>query len=234
MKKRVTKTESLRLRIFRDILRGKYSPGDPLPPEREMALLAKVSRIIVRQAYAELEAAGIVQREQGRGTFVARTAGGSAHNKDTIALLTSIRDAFSLEFLAAVEQAVARADAMLVIKLTEEDPAREEAAAIELVAKGVRNLIVWPSGRGLAEETFRRLRVLGTNMVFFDRVLPGDYADYIGLDNARPSERYFSMPPGWGHVISCSSTFPARSPTPPGCGRRRLRPGASGTVWTTK
>lgn len=181
--KRITKAENLRLKIFRDILHGKYSPGERLPTERDMTEISDASRIIVRQAYAELEEAGVLQRVQGSGTFVAKTASGNAANRDTIALLTSVRDTFSLEFLEAVEKAATAADAMLVLRLTEEDPEKEEAAAIGLVAHGVRNLIIWPSGRGFAEGTFERLRVLGVNMVFFDRVIPGDYADYIGLDN---------------------------------------------------
>jgi DNA-binding LacI/PurR family transcriptional regulator len=182
--KRITKTESLRHAIFRDILYGKYSPGEKLPTEREMSEQTGSSRIIVRQAYAELEQAGVLERIQGSGTFVAKTSAGNSQNRDMIAMLTSVRDAFSLEFLEATEKAISDADAVMILKLTEEDPAKEEAAAIELVARGIRNLIVWPSGRSLAAATFERLRVLGTNMVFFDRVIPGNYADYIGVDNA--------------------------------------------------
>lgn len=184
----MTKTESLRLAIFRDILHGKYSLGEKLPTEREMMEESGASRIIVRQSYEALEESGIVERIQGSGTFVSKTSAGNSQNRDTIALLTSVRDTFSLEFLEAVEKAVSAAGALLVLKLTEEDPQKEEDAAIELVARGVRNLIIWPSGRSLAAETFERLRVLGTNMIFFDRVIPGDYADYIGLDNAHAVE----------------------------------------------
>jgi GntR family frlABCD operon transcriptional regulator len=68
--KKITKTENLRLAIFRDILHGKYSPGERIPTEREIAEQTRTSRIIVRQAYAELEQAGVLERVQGSGTFV--------------------------------------------------------------------------------------------------------------------------------------------------------------------
>jgi DNA-binding GntR family transcriptional regulator len=45
-------------------------PGDRLPPERELATLAGVSLVTARRALAELEAAGVLRREQGRGTFL--------------------------------------------------------------------------------------------------------------------------------------------------------------------
>ena len=34
------------------------------------------------------------------------------------------------------------------------------------------------------EQVFSRLRILGANTVFFDRAMPGDYADFVGLDEA--------------------------------------------------
>ena len=57
-------------RLLSDIGDGTYRPGDRLPTEREMCELFHVSRITVRQALAELEREGWIERTQGRGTFV--------------------------------------------------------------------------------------------------------------------------------------------------------------------
>jgi GntR family transcriptional regulator len=57
--------------LLTQITNGAYSPGDALPPERELTAAFDVSRITVRRAIEELESEGYVRREQGRGTFVA-------------------------------------------------------------------------------------------------------------------------------------------------------------------
>src|SRR5580704_13153745 len=50
----------------------KLGAGAQLPTEMQISSLASVSLVTVRRALAELAAQGIVRREQGRGTFVAR------------------------------------------------------------------------------------------------------------------------------------------------------------------
>jgi GntR family transcriptional regulator len=52
------------------IERGQLRPGDQLPSENEVTAHLEVSRATVVKAFEELEASGLVVREQGRGTFV--------------------------------------------------------------------------------------------------------------------------------------------------------------------
>ncbi|MDN3717153.1 pyruvate dehydrogenase complex transcriptional repressor PdhR [Vibrio breoganii] len=52
------------------ILDGILSPGQQLPPERELAKQFDVSRPSVREAIQRLEAKGLLTRRQGGGTFV--------------------------------------------------------------------------------------------------------------------------------------------------------------------
>lgn len=181
----INKTQYVRDKIFREILEGKYKPGSKLPTEVKMAELTDTSRITTRRAFAELEKNGIIQRVQGRGTFVSTSLAGNRGGGGHVALLTTLNDPFVLEFITHLEAELARQDLLLTLKITDEDPNKEKAAAIELVAKGVRNLIVWPSGNAVSYDTFFRLRVLGTNIVFFDRKFPGDCADYVGLDHKK-------------------------------------------------
>jgi GntR family transcriptional regulator len=57
---------------------GRYRQGDRLPPEHEVAAMLGVSRGTLRSALQRLEESGEIVRRQGSGTFVGRTAFGSA------------------------------------------------------------------------------------------------------------------------------------------------------------
>jgi GntR family transcriptional repressor for pyruvate dehydrogenase complex len=56
--------------IRSSILAGEFSPGDKLPPERELAEMFGVSRPSVREALNILASAGMVESYQGGGTIV--------------------------------------------------------------------------------------------------------------------------------------------------------------------
>jgi GntR family transcriptional regulator len=60
--------------LLQQIRLGKLQPGDTIPPERELEQLYGLSRTTIRQAILELVQQGVLQRVQGRGTFVAKTA----------------------------------------------------------------------------------------------------------------------------------------------------------------
>jgi DNA-binding LacI/PurR family transcriptional regulator len=178
-----TLTDRVRDGVIEGLLEGRYQPGGTIPAEREMAAETGTSRVTVRRAYAGLQAAGILERTRGRGTRIADTPRGNPEPITHVALVTAIRDPFALAFIQALEAALARAGVLLVLKLTEEDPASERDALADLVRKGIRNLVVWPCGKGYAADLVARIRVLGTNVVFFDRLLPGPTVDFVGLDN---------------------------------------------------
>lgn len=55
-----------------EIENGKLKPGDALPSEAELCSTFIVSRTVVRQALNKLCQDGIVYKEKGRGTFVAK------------------------------------------------------------------------------------------------------------------------------------------------------------------
>lgn len=56
------------------IIRGVLRPGDRVPSVRELADFAGVNANTARAVYGSLEAAGLIDSEQGRGTFVAAGA----------------------------------------------------------------------------------------------------------------------------------------------------------------
>jgi GntR family transcriptional regulator len=63
--------QQIEAQVAEAIASGSLSPGDRLPPERDLAVRLGVSRMTVRQAFDALAREGLVERGVGRGTFVA-------------------------------------------------------------------------------------------------------------------------------------------------------------------
>lgn len=64
-----TASRALTAVLVRDILAGRYAPGERLPTERDMAEEFRVSRHVVREALKRLEALGLVRIRQGSGVY---------------------------------------------------------------------------------------------------------------------------------------------------------------------
>lgn len=57
--------------VRREVMLGRLTAGDRLPPLREVVEMLAINPNTVVKAYAELEHEGLVVRRQGMGTFVA-------------------------------------------------------------------------------------------------------------------------------------------------------------------
>jgi GntR family transcriptional regulator len=60
----------LREQLLRAIAEGVLAPGDQMPTMRQVAVAMRVDLNTVRHAYDELERAGAIRLERGRGSFV--------------------------------------------------------------------------------------------------------------------------------------------------------------------
>ena len=178
-------TEQIRSELTAQILSGVYAPGDRLPTERDYAARTGVSRVTVRRVYEQLEAAGIIVRQRPIGTRVSDTFRAHRGPLERIGLITTLPHAFSGRFVEAVSRRCDELDALLVLGIPEPDTGeRQLEIALRMASRGVRDLIVWGADRGFDFSVFERLRILGVNLVFYDQVVPGPFADYVGLDNA--------------------------------------------------
>ena len=70
---------------------GALASGTMLPPERDLAALAGVSRVTVRAALQHLVDAGRLNRRQGSGTYVSQTARHTPASQPLISLSEDIR-----------------------------------------------------------------------------------------------------------------------------------------------
>lgn len=178
----MNRTEKVRQKVISEILDGKYSPGDKLPAERDMAVITKTSRITVRRAYEQLEKAGVIDRKPKLGTTVAESFRGNRQEIETVGLITTLRDKFSRDFIEAIHEACSEKDALVTFAIAE-TTSEQNSMALKLAGKGIRNIIVWGFDKSLDFNAFERMRALGVNIVFFDRITPGAFADFVGLDN---------------------------------------------------
>ena len=60
---------------------GRLRPGTQLPTVRQLAVDLSVNLNTVAKAYREMEIRGIVQTQQGTGTFIAARSGGKSREK---------------------------------------------------------------------------------------------------------------------------------------------------------
>ncbi|MFF8695544.1 PLP-dependent aminotransferase family protein [Streptomyces sp. NPDC015144] len=79
----------------REIRAGRLAAGARLPTHRALAARERIAVVTATRVYAELEAMGLVSREQGRGTFVRDIAVPAGHGIDQQVVAT---DAVDLNF----------------------------------------------------------------------------------------------------------------------------------------
>jgi DNA-binding transcriptional MocR family regulator len=75
-----------------DIRSGRLAAGTRLPTHRQLAAREQIAVVTATRVYAELEAAGLVSREQGRGTFVRDLALPAGHGIDMQAVAGDVVD----------------------------------------------------------------------------------------------------------------------------------------------
>ncbi len=175
-------TEKVRQKVIMDLLYGKYSPGDKLPSEREMTVITHTSRITVRRAYDQLEKNGVIERKPKQGTKIAKSFKGNQQDITEVGIITDLKHQFSRDFIESVHDTCMENDALITLALSN-DSVEQVEQSIKLVSRGLRNIIVCGYDCNLDLKTFERIRALGVNIVFFDRMMPGPFADYVGLDN---------------------------------------------------
>ncbi|GAB2577854.1 GntR family transcriptional regulator [Microlunatus antarcticus] len=114
--------------VLTDLRDRQLAAGDRLPGDHELCATYDVSRTVVRQALAELETEGVIQRVKGRGTFVApeRT---SEH------LVQSLTGLY--------EDVAARGDQLRsVVRRLEVAPADEQIAGLLELPVGARTIVL--------------------------------------------------------------------------------------------
>lgn len=114
----------LRQRLTDGVDQGLLKAGSPLPPEREIAAITKLSRVTVRKAIRALAQDGIIIQKQGSGSFVATEA---PQIEQSLSRLTSFSEDMSRRGMESTSVWLERGifmpspDEMLALALSSED-----------------------------------------------------------------------------------------------------------------
>ena len=96
-----TTAEEVVERLRRMIHSGELSPGDRLPPERDLAKVLGVSRPTLRAGIRSLATVGILQSRQGAGTFVVEKGESPTLDSSPLRMLSALHGFTSDEMFEA-------------------------------------------------------------------------------------------------------------------------------------
>ncbi|MGE5223635.1 MAG: GntR family transcriptional regulator [Omnitrophica WOR_2 bacterium] len=181
----------LYLRIYADLKKriedGEWAYGAMLPSENDLCEMYHIARGTVRQVLAELEKEGLVRRERGRGTFIARSilpkdaAGSNNHHISFI--VPYVRDSFVSTILLGVESVARTSGYAVIFNHVENSLEKQELAIRSALQRGVAGIILYPVNSNDSSPLLVDLVKQQFPLVLVDRYIRGLYADYVTSDN---------------------------------------------------
>lgn len=160
----------------------KLAPGSSLPSERQLCVDFGVTRATVARALREMEHAGLIERRQGQGTFVAMPRASKPVSSTVVCILPSLRSPFVTGIFVGIESAARAAGHHIVIANSRGDAALE-AELLEHARRTAEGVVLWPLSEATNAPLIARLAAAGFPLVSLDRVLPGVSVDAVVADN---------------------------------------------------
>lgn len=165
--------------IRRDIQNGKLSPGDRLPPERELSVAWSVSPMTVHRGLQELQREGLVVRRPRLGTVVAHP--GSRRSRRLAMVYFSDATILEAAYLSGVRSQIPE-ELDLLICVHRDDPKRE-ARLIMRLAEDVDGIVLIGTSAPENDAVLERAMKAGLAVVCLDRVSQGLAVDSVVTDN---------------------------------------------------
>lgn len=122
--------ESIIDSIKSDIISGKLTSGDKLPPERDLASQFKVSRTSIREALRTLEILGVIESIQGSGNFI--TGNYTKSLTESMSMMFLLQQFDSLQISQLREALEIKAALLAVDNITEDQIRRLEEIVKEM------------------------------------------------------------------------------------------------------
>lgn len=173
---------------FRErILDGRLPPGSQLPTEFEIARQHHVSRGTVRHALDALVHEGLVERTQGRGTFVRKTVlptpQPQAPERRLGLLLNRHGGQLDLDILVGVDHAAKSRGYQVSFAYAEDNVEQQDRDIARLLDDRVAGLIIFPVSNTAYDAAIWRLKDQEVPFVLVDRYFPELDSDYVVCDN---------------------------------------------------
>ena len=198
------------------IVRERLKPGAPLPSYRDLADELGVACLTVKRGMDELVAEGVISRQHGRGTFVARSLTAEPRELKHIGLIyPSSRAAllFRSSYLSEIMQGI-----------TQSSPSGGDMHIFSLRQEGLigaAHLAEWALDGVLLidvdnEDYLRAFASWGTPGVVVDSCPRNVALDFVACDNAGAARRAVEHLAALGHRrVACAFGHPSRSVADP-------------------
>ncbi|WP_303760458.1 FadR/GntR family transcriptional regulator [Sphingobium yanoikuyae] len=185
MAKAASLADMLYTKLEEDILSGRIPPGSRLPAQKDIAEQENVSRTVVREAVARLEAQGFAVARQGSGVFVSDAARYRAFQvtKDELSELSDVIKL--LEMRLAIETEMA---GLAAARRTNED-----ISAMRDALRRIREAEN-PAVAATADSQFHMAIARATRNDYYAR-----FVEFLGVRLVPPSSLYLKYQPERSH-----------------------------------
>jgi DNA-binding FadR family transcriptional regulator len=186
MVKAVSLADELYAKLKSGIMSGELAPGSKLPSQKDIAETEEVSRTVVREAVARLEAQGYAQARQGSGVYVSESARYRAFQV-TREELSELSDIIKL-----LEMRLAIETEMAGLAAARRD--QNDIVALRTALKRMREVADDPAASALADTQFHMAIARATKNDYFVR-----FIDFLGVRLVPPRNLYLRDRPSAAH-----------------------------------
>ena len=184
--KATPKWEVIRRQLRRQLLSGDFLPGDALPSEPVLCGQFGVARNTIRQALGALEKENIIERVQGKGTFLARNKsnGEQIRMLDVFCLiLPRVERDESPRFINGFDESALEINHQMMVATTRNDVYRQGEIMLHILDKKMAGVVLVPTlEKTTPPHHIRQMQTNGIPVVLCNRPVEGVSAPLVTWD----------------------------------------------------
>lgn len=162
--------------------------GEKLPSEHELMDQFNVSRNTIRQAFAELSSAGLIYKEQGKGTFSKYLPKNQNEKKIVAVITTYISDYIFPEIIFGIEEVLSADGYSMLLANTNNNKDKETQILKNIIQHEVVGLISEPTlsaQENINLPLFNELKQKNIQTVFINACYPDVASSSVLLDDEK-------------------------------------------------